>query len=273
MISIIIPCYNHEKYIKKTLDSILEDDFEDKEIVIIDDGSTDNSPKVISNWVEQNKDKISITYKHRPNKGLNRTLNELLSLTKGEYIVDIGSDDFLLKGGLRTRYEFMKKHPDIDVLISDAIVVDAEGNTISDSILFDFRGYEKEQFKDQETIKNTLFRRFATAGAIYMTKREFFDKIGYYDEELLAEDLEFSIKALGLGKVAFLDEKVSAYRVHDTNQSIGNIKPKLLGDSAKAFYRNMHLFPLKDKPIMLWNIFKFLVREKLLQLKLLFKKN
>ena len=265
MISIIIPCYNHKNYIQKTLDSILEDDFLDKEIVIIDDGSTDGSDEVISNWVEKNKNRIKIIYKRRENKGLNKTLNELISLSNGEYIVDVGSDDFLLKGGLKKRYDFLKQNPDIDVLISDGVVVDKNDKIISKSILFEFRGYKKEEFSTQESIKKTLFKRFATAGSIYMTKKDFFEKIGYYDESLLAEDLDFSLKALGKGKVAFLDEKVSAYRVHDTNQSIGNISPKLLGDSAKAFYKNIHLFPKRDWPIIWWNIVKFLIREWILR--------
>jgi len=272
LISVIIPCYNHQEYIQKTLDSVLEDNFLDKEIVIIDDGSTDNSHQVIQNWVDEHKDKISITYKNRPNKGLNKTLNELVSLANGEYIVMMGSDDYLLKGGLQKRYEYFKKHPETDVLIADAILIDKHDNKIHESMLFEYRGYKKEQFKDAKTIKETLFKRFVLAGPIYMIKKSFYDEIGPYDEEFLAEDLDFCLRSLAKTDMAFLDEKVAAYRVHDTNQSIGNIKPKLLRDSAKAFWKNMHLYPLKDKPIMMWNIFKFLVRELLLRLKLLLQK-
>ena len=266
MISVVIPSYNHEKYILKTLESIAEDSFEDKEIVIIDDGSTDSSDKLISEWVEKNKDRVLITYKHRANKGLNATLNELLSLAKGEYIVLMGSDDYLLEGGLKKRYDYFKSHPQTKVLIGDAILIDGDDNKLYDSMLFDFREYKREQFRDPKSIKKTLFKRFVLAGPIYMVKKDFYDEIGGYDESFLAEDLDFCLRALAKDEMSFLDEKVCAYRIHDTNQSLAGITPRLLRDSAKAFWKNMHLYPMREKPIMMWNIFKFLVREFLLRL-------
>ena len=271
MISIIIPSYNHQNFIKKTLDYVLEDEFKDKELVIIDDGSTDNSPKIISDWVEQNKDNLSITYKHRPNKGLNATINELISLSKGEYIVMMGSDDYLLKGGLQKRYDYLTKHPDKKAVFADAVLIDKDDNILYESMLFEFRGYPRDAFKDSKSIKDTLLKRFVLAGPILMVKKELYDEIGLYDENLLAEDLDFYLRVIPKNLVGFIPEKVSAYRVHDTNQSIGNIKPKLLKDSRISFLKHMHLYELKDKPKMLWNALKFFIREKLLEIKLLLK--
>ena len=77
LVSIIIPCYNHEQYVNYALSSIIEDTYPNIEIVIINDGSTDNSDGIINEWISQHQAKISIKYKNRGNRGLCKTLNEL----------------------------------------------------------------------------------------------------------------------------------------------------------------------------------------------------
>ena len=265
-VSVLIPYYNHEKYIVKALDSILEDSYHDKQIVLINDGSPCNGDKVIKEWIEKNGSKIDIKYRYRENKGLNRTLNELISMADGECLVLMGSDDFLLDGGIEKRVQFLEENPDLKAVFADSTLVDMDDNIVYESALFGFRGYPKDAFKDRESIKKTLLKRFVLAGPILMVKKDIYDVIGLYDESLLAEDLDFYLRVLPRDLVGFVDEKVCAYRVHDTNQSIGETPPRLLRDARRAFVKNLYLYPLKEQPILFWNIFKFFIREQILKL-------
>jgi len=266
LVSVLIPCYNHRDFIEKTLTSIYEDSFKDKEIVIINDGSPDDSDEVISKWIKEHED-IKIVYKNRPNKGLNATVNELLSLASGEFVTFIDSDDFLLDGGLEARYNYLVEHPDKKIVFSDGVLVDKENNILYDSVLFGFRGYEKDSFKDSKTIRKTLLKRFVLAGPMMMARKEIYDEIGYHDESLLAWDLDFYVKTMPRDWIGFLDEKVFAYRTHDTNQSLVGISPRLLFDSAKSYWDNRDLYEFEDKPLVYWNVFKYIVRANILKYK------
>ncbi len=268
-VSVIIPYYNHPDYIVETLDSIKNDSYENKEIVLINDGSPCDGDRIIRKWIDENKEDIEIVYKYRENRGLTSTLNELISLSGGKYITMVGSDDFLLDGGIESRVEFLKKHPDLMAVFADSTLVDKNGKLLYESALFGFRGYPKDTFENPQMIKDTLLKRFVLAGPILMVKKEIYDVVGLYDESLLAEDLDFYLRALPKDLVGFLDEKVCAYRVHGENQSLEAITSKLLRDCQRAFLKNIHLYPVKYKPLMLWQVFKFFIKENLLKLGML----
>ena len=91
LVSVVIPCYNHEKFVQDCIQSVIDQTYENIELIIIDDGSKDNSVKVI----QELADKYGFTFIHRPNKGLSATLNEGIRLSKGKYFSAIASDDIL----------------------------------------------------------------------------------------------------------------------------------------------------------------------------------
>ncbi len=271
MVSIIIPYYGHEKFIQEALDSILKDNYKDKEIVIINDGSLDNGHEVIQKWIKNNKNKIIIKYKYRENRGLNYTLNELLSMASGKYIVMMGSDDFLIDDGIKQRVEFLENNPNLQAVFGDCIVVDENGKKIYDSLLFDYRPYKKEQFSSIKEIRKTLIGKFALAGPILMVKKDLYDKIGMYDENFVAEDLDFYLRSLYKNIIGFLDVKVAGYRIHSNNLSINNISSsmlRVLKDSQKAYIKNLKNYSLFEQVIMIRQIIKYYIREKLLYLRL-----
>ncbi len=271
MVSIIIPYYGHEKFIQEALDSIVKDSHKDKEIVIINDGSLDNGHEVIQKWIKNNKNKITIKYKYRENRGLNYTLNELLSMASGKYIVMMGSDDFLIDDGIKQRVEFLENNPNLQAVFGDCIVVDENGKKIYDSLLFNYRPYKKEQFSNIKEIRKTLIGKFALAGPILMVKKDLYDKIGMYDENFVAEDLDFYLRSLYKNIIGFLDVKVAGYRIHSNNLSINNISSsmlRVLKDSQKAYIKNLKNYSLFEQVIMIRQIIKYYIREKLLYLRL-----
>lgn len=112
-ISIVMPVYNSEKYLKEALDSILVQDFTDYELLCIDDGSTDSSSEIIKSYGD-----TRITYIKKSHTGIVDSLNLGLRKAVGKYIVRMDSDDIMLQGRLLHQYNYMESHPDVDILSS-----------------------------------------------------------------------------------------------------------------------------------------------------------
>ncbi len=111
-VSVRIPAFNHEQFIERCLQSVYDDDFVDKELVIIDDGSTDSTPYLIERWIGSHDKKFPIRYISRDNRGLSSTLNELVELSRGDYLVSLASDDYLLNGGISARVRYLEEYVD-----------------------------------------------------------------------------------------------------------------------------------------------------------------
>ncbi len=262
LISIIIPVYNHQDYILETLESIYADSYPNKELVLINDGSTDKCDDIIKEWIPSHKKDLKIIYKSRSNKGLSATMNELFSLSSGEFIVDIASDDFLLKDGIFKRYYYLKSNPDKLAVFGDCIVVDENSKTISQSALFEYRNFKREDFDTSKGIKKAFITSFAMPGPVLMVKREIYDIIGGYDEGAIIEDLDFFLKMAAHNLIGFIDDKVSAYRIHGANMSSENSGKMLqiLKDSRSIYLRNLNLFSPVEKAMILWQVFKLSLR-------------
>jgi len=94
-LSVIIPVYNTSKYIEKCLNSILNQYMNDIELIIVNDGSTDNSEEIITKWIDEYKDKIEVKYFKKENGGLSSARNFGVKHATGEYITFVDSDDYL----------------------------------------------------------------------------------------------------------------------------------------------------------------------------------
>ena len=217
LISAIIPVYNREKYIKQALDSVLDEDYPNKEIVVINDGSTDNTDSVIKAWIEEHKDKISVIYKSRENRGITGTLNELIDLSNGEYIVFFGSDDYLKNNGIRKRYEYLRIHPDKLMVIADCNLVDSYDNLIYKSALESFGKVNKKLLFTNDGMKKFMILNGFTPGATLMADKKIYKLLGKYDETFHTEDWVYLIKVTARNMLGYIDEIVSAYRIHDSN--------------------------------------------------------
>ena len=217
LISVVIPFYNHNHFIRQTLDSIIQDTYPNKEIVIINDGSPDPDDSNIVTWIESNKDKIAINYIKRENKGLTKTLNELIRVAKGEYIAVIGSDDYFINNTLANRVNLLQKNPYKMMVIGDAIVVDGDDNIKYQSSNFEFHHGTKENYFDDNLLKKEIITNWSVAGPVSMMDRRIFDIIGYYDEKLIVEDWDFYLRAVAKDYIIFLDKQVAAYRLHGNN--------------------------------------------------------
>lgn len=150
--SIIVPCYKVEKYINKCVDSILSQDFDDYELILVDDGSPDNSPKILDDYRKKNNKIIVI---HKPNGGLVSARNAGLEKATGEYVLHLDGDDWIKEGTLRNIYETAIKKHNPDMVITNMTKV-YNDHAYDIPNLVDEGLYEKEKL-DKEIIPYMMF--------------------------------------------------------------------------------------------------------------------
>lgn len=118
-LSIIIPVYNVESYVGKTLDSIFATDASDFEVIVVNDGTKDRSMDVVRKYA----DRTNLTIIEQENRGLSAARNRGLSAAKGEYVWFVDSDDYLVENGVGKVLELLEKRPGVDVLMFPVLKV------------------------------------------------------------------------------------------------------------------------------------------------------
>lgn len=205
-VSIIIPVYNQETYIKECLESVLNQDYENFEVIVIDDGSTDNTPKILIEFGEK------IKYARQKNQGPSIALNNGLRLAEGSLIGWLGSDDVYLPGAIKLRVKKLQEDPSIALVYTDYVMIDSTGNELK-TIKCPFPAHE--QFA-----KALLADNFINGSTVLM-RRECYGKVELYDTTLKASmDGDMWFRLLGaryqFGHIAI---PLVKYRVHQTNIS------------------------------------------------------
>jgi glycosyltransferase involved in cell wall biosynthesis len=216
-ISIVIPTHNCGNYIAEALDSILIQDIEDAEIVIVDDGSKDQTALVVSGYIQRYPKKIR--YFYQENQGVSSARNRGLSESTGEYITFVDADDKVLNDSLSKQKEFLDRNPNIDLVFSDWYINQEEKSVLKS-------GRFTDSFKDvlycngpDFVSKNNFLVRFLTFSphpillTTVMLRRRIIDAIGSFRVDLLnAEDLEFIIRILKVRQVGYIDQPLYLYR-------------------------------------------------------------
>ena len=219
-VSVFIQSYNHEHYVKAAIESVLRQSYQNFELLIIDDGSTDNSQAIIQKVVQTNPDKIGYL-NLRENIGLTGTYNEAIKHLQGDLFVAISSDDLLQEDALQKRVRYMVGHPDVDLFAADFDVV--MGGRI-------YRGALKlrivPQFTGQFRIdyakiyEELLSGNFIQECALSFNLRNIDKTSIFYDDECPnLSDYDQLLRLSRKYRWGFLPEPVVIYRWHGRNIS------------------------------------------------------
>lgn len=169
-VSIILPVFNKEKFLKKAIESILTQTFKNFEFLILDDGSTDNSLKIIKGF----KDKRIKVFSNKKRQGLAKGLNFLIKQAKGEYIARMDGDDISLSDRLKEQVRFLDKYFQIALTGSWVKIIDNKGKVV---------GEFKHPIEYKEIRKIILnYNPFVHPSVMF--RKKIFKKLGGYDERL-----------------------------------------------------------------------------------------
>ena len=245
LVSFLIPAYNHERFIEKCLDSVLFDEYPSKQLVIINDGSTDRTGQFIADWIARHNSSLDIRYVDRENKGVTTTLNELRALATGKYLRLGASDDYYLPEGTAPLVRYLEANPEKLAVVGDSIVVDEDGRVVHDSAMVGLFNVDKSRYGTDEGVRREIICRWAIGGPVPLLRVQGLDVVEGWNEDFLIDDWDFFLRLAALGAIGFIDVRVGAYRLHRTNTSKTRDTAKRvanLRNMADAVNRNLMKF-------------------------------
>jgi glycosyltransferase involved in cell wall biosynthesis len=246
-VTFAIAAYNHEKYVLASLESVWNDSYPHKEILIIDDGSSDDTPNIIRRWCEQ-KNWVDISYQTEPNAGITATLNKLISASTGEYIRLVSSDDLLVPGGTQEMVSVLDGDCEAMAVFGDAVLIDSTGVKIGHSTLI-ANGADKKKLSRPDRLACEVIKNWSVSGPVILIRRDFYRRFGSYDESLLVDDWDLYLRVVAIGGLRFIDRPVAEYRIHGLNTSKTADKSKRISNllsQARVAEKNMALFDVRS---------------------------
>ena len=275
LVTVICTCYNHEKYVVESLNSVISQSYQNIQLIIADDYSTDDSCKTIKKWIKNHPDVLFL--ENPKNIGNIKTFNNAYKHAKGLYIIDLAADDILLKHCIEVQVTtFLKtRYKKLGIVYANINLVDANKKHLS--IYYD----ENDAPESGNIYKMVIGRKTMICSVASMIKKQVFDDIGNYDENLYYEDLDLWVRASRVFDFEYIPSVLAEKRELSTSLSAhflyqNSSKTKKLHNSTlKIFEKILALNTSKDEYRIMLNriyfeIFKFLkTKEFILLLKLL----
>lgn len=212
-ISVIVPAYNTEKYIRTAIESILNQSYEDFELIIIDDKSSDNTKKIIESYAL--KDSRVIAVSNKDNLKISATLNKGLAMARGRYIARMDADDKSLPLRLEKQFQFLESNRDVVLVGASINVCDSDLKKIN------VRRYNV----NNESIRKNIFRYGQFCHPVVMLRADAIRAAGGYNTNLYdAEDYDLFFRLGNQGSMANLDDVLLNYRTSKTSVSASRAK-------------------------------------------------
>ena len=222
LVSVVIPCYNHIAFVRECIQSVLDQDYPNKETILIDDGSSDGTADIVREF-SKCEDLCVIC---RKNKGLAATLNQGIKLSKGKYLVLFASDDIMMKGRISTQVRWMEKNFDHAVCSGKLIGIDECGNTSN---------HLNTPFESGHIFELLLFNKIYIMAPTAMIRKSVLDEVGLYDINIKFEDFDMWCRIAQRYPFGFIDEFFAYYRTHRAN--IHSNLPLMLEEKQKTFQK------------------------------------
>lgn len=217
MISVVIPLYNKEKSISSTLQSVFEQTYTDYEVIVVDDGSTDNSLEVVRSFVQLLNVHSLIRIIHKDNGGVCSARNRGIKEARGEYIALLDADDQWDKKYLEEQVKMIADFPEAAMWgINFAEMNDGKlARKLETKLPDGYRGYVDHYFE----MKGRISDLFCSSSVVI--RREMFDKVGMFDERIkYAEDSDMWFRIIATHKVAFYDRYMVFYQWDAENRAM-----------------------------------------------------
>lgn len=237
LVSVIIPAYNHEKYIQETVESIVNQTYQHIELLVIDDGSKDLTYKMLQLLQKKHQNRFSRFYiEHQENKGTCETINKLLSLAEGKYVYLIASDDKARPECIEMEAAFLENNPEYALCVGNNEFIDANSQKcyVADSSMTPKSNFEEGNFRSfasyieyyhQFSFKSDIFgtyKKIFKGNHVpngYLIRKSIFEKIGMFTKEAPLEDYWLMLQISKYWKIKYINRILFSYRLHGANTS------------------------------------------------------
>jgi len=236
-VSVIIPTYNYGHYIEEAIDSVLAQTYKDYEIIVVDDGSTDNTEEVVSKYGPK------IKYIYQENQGLSAARNTGIKKSNGEYIAILDSDDLWFPWKLEKQMKLFEANSVLGLVYSDGFAFSEKG--VFDDFLFG----ENTNFYRGRVFDKLLLNNFISCPSA-LVKRDCFNKVGLFDTSLDAcEDWDMWLRISLYYEIDYVNEPLVKHREHKGSM---HTKAEMMEEAAlkvlnKIFLQKNISFILKRK--------------------------
>jgi alpha-1,3-rhamnosyltransferase len=229
LVSVIISCFNHEDYIQACIESVVRQTYPNIELIVFDDGSSDNSPAILKALSEEH----GFFFEAQVNIGLSGTLNKGLAMARGKYINPLGSDDILMLDKIEKQVNFLEQHEDFSMLGGNRLLIDEKGSIIPKQ---KFTAYREVDFEGV-----LLNLKSGPSTPTTMIRADVLREIGGYNPKNNLEDLYLWLKITHTGhKIAILNDVLAYYRIHGTNTTK---KYRFMTESILDIYSDYQDYP------------------------------
>lgn len=212
LVSIITPCYNGEKYLKRYFESILQQTYTNCQLIFMDDGSTDRTKEIVESYREKLVDKgISIEYYYNTNRGQAYAVGEGLKYIKGEFYIWPDADDILTSDSIQKKVDFLQKHLDYAMVRSDCKVVweDDLETTVELSAWKNNNRFQEDLFENCLLMKQFYFQTgcymVRTAALLEVNPKK------YIFESRAGQNIQMLLPVLYNNKCGYIDEPLYIY--------------------------------------------------------------
>jgi glycosyltransferase involved in cell wall biosynthesis len=203
-VSAIIPVYNGARYLRQAVQSILDQTFTDFELIVVDDGSTDDSPRILRDLTRIDSRMRVIT---RPNTGVSGAANDGIAAARGNFLARMDSDDISLPTRFEKQVAYLRAHPEVVLLGTRVLLIDPYGSPL----------HEGDQQIEHEAIEKEMLKGFGWVVAhptSMIPVAAFKAEGGYRTDRVPSEDLDLFLRLAEIGRVANLPEVLLHYRQH-----------------------------------------------------------
>ncbi len=251
LVSVIIPAYNHENYVQETINSIINQTYQNIELIIVDDGSRDSTWQKIRALENKCKERFSnISFETQENQGTCATLNKLLSKVQGEFVYLIASDDIAKPKAIEIELDFLKHHPDYGLVVGNSEIIDLKSKVCywdkKRNIEYSKIKAKYRTFVDHAKIGNKYFnnKRFGTYETLYMgnyipngylIRKNILDKIPKFTAKAPLEDWFMMLQLSKYTKFKYINKILFSYRWHDANAILNQEKIQEFSRKTRAY--------------------------------------
>jgi glycosyltransferase involved in cell wall biosynthesis len=203
LVSVVIPCYNSNRYLAETIESALLQTYPRVEIIVVDDGSTDETERIARSY--------PIQYIYQANRGLSAARNAGIRHCRGEYVLFLDHDDRLLPRAVETGVKLLEEHPECALAVGEHWYIGPDGRAI---------GYSNKRAAGRDHYLMLLEHNFIETPCSALHRRSGLALTGGFDESLKgAEDHEFYLRTARQSTSVAHEAPVAEYRLHDSNAS------------------------------------------------------
>ena len=241
LVSIIICTHNRAGMLKETMRSIFAQDYRPVDILVFDDGSTDNTPEVAAGYGKR------IRYYWQENKGIGAARTSACQLAKGEYIAFQDDDDLMPPDRISCLYEALQQHPSAVLAAGDWAYIDGEGNLTGKKSTFNITAKDDKPVLIEDGYKAVLWPLITPLPHTTLFRKKDGERIGWMDEQFRRnEDTDFFARLGQLGPVVYVPKVVSYYRTGHAHLFSENTANSFVCEYSRLLLFEKHLKSICD---------------------------